>query len=184
MSEFEKIPPTSSASATTSTAAAPTASVTDTFLEQVAQEDRSETPVAEAPEFTEEELNLVFDQILFEGEYTEEQSIKGKLKFKLRSRTTAESIQVSRGIDKGGFYLTQTVEQYRGINNLSYSLMSYGSKDLSKLNVDERLAFIEKLPIFVVAQLVTTLSKFDRKVAMACQEAPENFSASLGQGIE
>lgn len=127
------------------------------------------------PEFDKDELLRVFDEIIFEGEYSEEVSIKGKLKVVFRARSVEDTTSITREIDGKNFALITTLQEQRALLNLAYSLVSYSGKDLGKMEIEERKKFINKLPAAVVAALSQELSKFDLKVDMACREGEANF---------
>lgn len=127
------------------------------------------------PEFSTEELATLFDELMFQGEYTEEMKIKGKLAITFRTRTADETLEISKKIDVIQANLVSTVNEQRAVLNLGYSLISYQGKDLSKATVEERLTFVKKLPTPIIAALTDSLAKFERKVDIACREAEENF---------
>lgn len=127
------------------------------------------------PEFDKDELLRVFDQIIFEGEYSEDVTIKGKLKVVFRARSVEDTTSITREIDGKNFSLITTLQEQRALLNLAYSLVSYAGKDLGKMELEERKKFINKLPAAVVAALSAELSKFDLKVDMACREGEANF---------
>lgn len=127
------------------------------------------------PEFSVEELATLFDELMFQGEYTEEMKIKGKLAITFRTRTADETLEISKKIDVIQANLVSTVNEQRAVLNLGYSLISYQGKDLSKATVEERLLFVKKLPTPIIAALTDSLAKFERKVDIACREAEENF---------
>lgn len=133
-------------------------------------------------EFSKEELAEVFDQILFEGNYTEKQVIRNKLSFEFISRSAGDAADIARFIDKAGFKLLSTMEQHISMLNLAYSLISYQGEDLSDLPVvgkkaedRSRYGFLKTLPGGVVSAMLNRLSKFDRKVYFAMMEGVENF---------
>src|SRR6266436_7566443 len=63
--------------------------------------------------YKKEELLGVFDELIFQGEYTEEQTIKGKLKVTFRSRSADETMQISRNLDAMDFKLLTTMQEQR-----------------------------------------------------------------------
>lgn len=127
------------------------------------------------PEFSQEELMQIFDDIIFSGEYSEEVTIKGKLKVTFKSRTAEETSAITKEIDSGTYNLVTSVQEKRALLNLNYSVSAYNGKDLSKVTIEDRAKFIGKLPAVVVAALSEALVKFDRKIDMACREGEENF---------
>lgn len=138
-------------------------------VQENTQEEKKE------PEFSAEELATLFDELMFQGEYTEEMKLKGKLSITFRTRTADETLEISKKIDVIQANLISTINEQRAVLNLGYSLISYQGKDLSKSTVEERLLFVKKLPVAIIAALTDSLAKFDRKVDMACSEAEENF---------
>lgn len=137
-------------------------------VEEVKKEEKK-------PEFSKEELLAIFDQIIFQGEYSEDALIKGKLKVTFRTRTGEETLKISKEIDVLQANLVVTINEQRAILNLGHSLISYQGKDLSKSTVEQRLDFVKKLPVAVIAAITDALAKFDRKVDEACKEGEENF---------
>ena len=127
------------------------------------------------PKYSAEELLTIFDEILFSGEYQEDITIKGKLKVTFRSRTALETTDISKELDSKTFNLMITLQQERSFLHIAYSLVSYAGKDLSTLSIEERKAFVGKLPSAVVALLSDTLVVFDEKINLACTEGEQNF---------
>lgn len=129
----------------------------------------------EEPKYKKEDLLAIFDTILFEGEYTEEVSIKGRLKVTFKTRTAEETSSITKEIDNKSFNLIASVNELRAFLNLASSLVAYNGKDLSKLSSDDRRAFVGKLPTVVVAALSTAMVDFDLKTEAALQEGEANF---------
>lgn len=137
--------------------------------------EKNKPEVVEKPKYNKDELLAIFDEIIFNGEYVEDVTIKGKLKVQFRTRTTEEIEQISRLVDATTFNLISTMNEARMILNLQYALTSYQGRDLSGYKSDERSKFIKKLPGPVIAILIDALFKFDDKVAEACKEVEANF---------
>lgn len=127
------------------------------------------------PEYSKEELLRIFDEIIFSGEYSESFLIRGRLPVTFKTRTAEEVNAIQKAIDSAGLNLISSVEMMKSILNLQYSLASYDGKDLSGMKPDERHKVIERLPGPVVGILIDMMSKFDRKIALACKEGEENF---------
>jgi hypothetical protein len=127
------------------------------------------------PKWSKEVLMKVFDELMFEGEYREDVTIRGKLKVRFRTRTAEETVQISKLLDQSQFNLILTVQEHRAIYNLRASLESYNGQDLSSMALEEKLKFINKLNIQIVSALSDALAEFDGKVEAACREANENF---------
>lgn len=127
------------------------------------------------PKYTDDELMVVFDEIIFSGEYREEYVIKNKVKVAFKTRTAEQINAIQRVIDGAGYHLISSVETAKSIMNLQYSLVFFKDKELSVLKDEDRAKFIEQLPGPVVGMLIDLLSKFDEKVILALKEGEENF---------
>jgi hypothetical protein len=127
------------------------------------------------PEYKKEELMAVFDQLIFEGEFKEESTIKGKLKVEFRSRTAEETMEISKFLDSAEYKLLTTMQEQRAFLNLNKSLVKYQGRDLTTISNDEKGKFIRRLPTSILASLADSLAEFDRKVDLACREAEEGF---------
>lgn len=138
-------------------------------------QEQAATLEKEKPEYSKEELMVILDTIIFEGEYSEKISIRSKLNVTFRTRTAEETLEVSKNLDNKQYNLATTYQEERTMYNLAYSLTNYNGADLLKAKpVPERLNYISKLPIFVVSALADALARFDKKVDTACREI-ENF---------
>ena len=127
------------------------------------------------PKYPQEELLAIFDEILFSGEYTEDVSIKNRLKVSLRSRTAAETNSISKELDSKTFNLVMTMQQERSFLHLVYSLISYAGKDLKEMSIEKKKDFVGGLPVVIVAALSDALITFDEKINLACLEGDQNF---------
>lgn len=127
------------------------------------------------PKYTKEELQVIFDSIIFEGEYSETVTIRNKLKVTFRARSAEDTMAITREIDAKNFTLISTLNEHRSIMNLVYSLVSYSGRDYSKTSIEDRKKFINGLPAVVVGALSGALVEFDGKIALACQDGEENF---------
>jgi len=159
-----------SAKKSTAEITAPAAVVQDT--------SPSETAKPEAkPKYSEEELMDIFDQLIFQGEYTEDISLRGKLNARFRTRSADEVREITLEVDQasGSTALISTVNERRSLLNLQYALIGYGAKDLSGMAMDDRAKFVGRLPAPVLGALMIALSKFDEKVFEACKEGEANF---------
>jgi hypothetical protein len=130
---------------------------------------------SDKPQYDKEELLAIFDAILFEGEYTEDVTIKGKLKVTFRSRSAAETTEITKEIDGKQFNLISALQEHRAFLNLVYSLVSYNGKNLKTVPLEERKKIVGNLPSVVVAALSNSLYNFDGKIDAACSEGEENF---------
>lgn len=149
--------------------------VEETTTAAAATLQASDLPQPKLKEYKKEELLAVFDELIFQGEYTEEQTIRGKLKVSFRSRSADETMQISKQLDVMDFKLLTTMQEQRAFLNLSKSLTMYQGKDLDKLKSEEKAEFIKRLPTSILGALADALAEFDRKVDLACREADENF---------
>lgn len=132
-------------------------------------------PELKLPKYTKEDLIKVFDELIFQGEYVEERTIKTRLKVAFRSRTAEETMSISQSLDNAEYKLLTTMQERRAFLNLRCSLVKYQGKDLSNVPQDEKTKFIQKLPTSILASLADALAEFDRKVDLACRDAEENF---------
>lgn len=131
--------------------------------------------IFKAKEYTKEELAAVFDQLLFEGEYKEDVTIKGKLRVAFRTRNAAETMNISRVLDSSDFKLLPTIQEQRAFLNITKSLVAYQGKDLSEVKDEEKIAFIRKLPTSLISAMADSLAEFDRKIDLACRDAENSF---------
>lgn len=138
-------------------------------------EEDKDVPAAEKPEYSEDELLQIFDNIIFSNEYSEDFLIRNRLKVTFKTRTAAEFKEIDKNVDSMGSSLISTVEAARSLMNLEFALCSYDGRDLSTLKKEEKTKFVNTLPGPIVGALIGTLAKFDRKVHMACRAGEANF---------
>lgn len=142
---------------------------------------QSPTPLEEesleiaTPKYDQQELLQIFDELIFSGEYSEKISIRNKLNFVFRTRSSEEISDLVRSTDKIGANLYATLDQARQILHLQYALVEYQGTDLRGLKTEQKAEFIGRLPGPIIGSLLTSLAKFDAKVYAACQEGEENF---------
>lgn len=143
---------------------------TEATLKEQPLDTTAETPEAEKPKYDKEELLNIFDDIMFEGSYKEDVVIKGRLKVTFVTRSAASVSEISRELDSKKFNLMSTLVEQKALLNISHSLIRYNDKDLSSLKMEDRRAFVEKLPTVVVAALSNALVEFDLKTEAALGE--------------
>jgi hypothetical protein len=131
--------------------------------------------VKENTKYKEEDLLAIFDTLMFEGKYTEDVMIKGKLKVTFRSMSAKDVSETSALLDSKNYILYETMQQQRALLNLSRCLDFYNQKDLSTMTSDNKMAFIEGLPAAMVAALSDSLGEFSVKVMKACEVGEKNF---------
>lgn len=120
--------------------------------------------------YTQEELLSIFDTIMFEGEYREDVVIKGKLKVTFKTRSGADTGAITKALDAKQFNLMSTMNEYRALLSIAYSITRYNDKDLGSAPLEKRIEFIEKLPSVVVSALSNALVDFDIKTEAALAE--------------
>jgi hypothetical protein len=151
----------------------------EAVLEQQPVDDKDEAEKkdspAQKPKYDKDELLRVFDEIIFEGEYMEDVTIRGKLKVKFKTRSAEEISEISRTLDSTQYNLVTTLTESRYILNLEYALIEYQGRPLGMMKHEERAKFIGKLPAPVIGVLIDALINFDNKVAEACKEVEPNF---------
>lgn len=151
------------------------------FVEDIEEEITPKVEVKDkpssdtAPEYEEEELLRIFDEILFSNEYTESYNIRGRMEVTFRTRTAKEVQDIDRNLDSLGASLVSTVENIRSFNHLERALVTYNGKDLSTMKSTEKSGFVQSLPGPIIGALLLTLAKFDHKVGMACKVGEQNF---------
>lgn len=129
----------------------------------------------EKEEFDKQELLEIFDAIMFEGEYRDTIKLGKKYSAVLRSRTVKESTDVTRKVDALDLKTFMAVQNITNVLTLAYSLVEYNGKDLSTLELKDKIKFVESLPESVIVLLSDKLFKFDRKVLAAMEEGHQNF---------
>lgn len=134
-----------------------------------------QVPMLKLKEYSKEDLNTVFDTLIFESEYREEVTIRGKLKVVFRTRTAEETMTISHTLDGLDYKLLPTVQEQRAFLNLAKSLVMYQGKDLSKMLESDKKEFIRKLPTSIISGIADALAEFDRKIDMACRDAEGSF---------
>lgn len=133
------------------------------------------------PEFKKEDLLRIFDEIMFEGEYTELVKLTDKHSVEFRSRTMKEQMDVSRRLDKMDFRTPNAVIAHLTAMNMAYSMVGLNGKDFKKLppfskdKETSRMDEVLKLPPQLVQRLSEALNKFDRKIDAAMEEGIKNF---------
>lgn len=146
-------------------------------MEASLEEDKSKDQEPKK-KFDKERLLRIFDEILFNEEYSEEFKIKGRLSIVLRSRSTGDMGVITSKMDEhiktAGTVIS--VAQKNSLYNMCFSLAKYNGKDLTHMDpMTSRLAFIEKIPAPIMDAMVACLSKFDEEISEACKEGEENF---------
>lgn len=141
----------------------------------VSESEDTKKEETEESKYDVEELAVIFDEIIFSGEYTEQQTIKGKLNVVFRTRTAEELREISRIVDGTQAVFANTLDGIRSLLHLQYALVMYQGKDLRGMKPDERAKFIGRIPGPVVGALMVSMGRFDAKVFAACQEGEENF---------
>lgn len=147
----------------------PSPPVSVTPMEEATEKDKPET------KYDQETLMRIFDEIIFSGEYSEDVTIKNRLKVRFRTRTAEEIEDISRIVDAAQANWQSTVNEKRSLLNLQYALTSFQGTDLRSLKTEDRSKYIRKLPGPVIGALLVALGRFDEKVFIACQEGEENF---------
>lgn len=127
------------------------------------------------PKWTDEQLEEVFDALMFEGSYNEEIQVNRKLKVIFRTRSGEQARDVMMRLDTSKVNMGLTVEGLRSLFNLAHSLVVFNGNDLSKMKIDARLKRIEELPSAVIGTLIAKLVEFDIKVEQAVRHGEENF---------
>lgn len=134
-----------------------------------------EGPKKEEPKYSEDELLNIFDEIIFQGNYEENISVKnGKLKIAFRTRTAGEYSAITDELDATKANLISTLSEKRQLLNLHYALTKYQGQNLGNMKFDERVKFINQLASPMVGLLINALAKFDEKIFEACKFGEQN----------
>lgn len=134
-----------------------------------------EQEIKDRPQYDPDELLKIFDDIIFQGEYSETVIIRNKLRVKFKTRSVEELETISRIIDGTTANLITTLNEKSSILNLQYALLQYQGTSLATESVEKRAKFIGSLPGPVVGALLKALNEFDSKVFAACRDSEENF---------
>jgi hypothetical protein len=109
---------------------------------EVKKEEVTAAPEQEKSKYDQNELLAIFDAIMFEGEYREDVTIKGKLKVTFKTRSGADTSAITRELDGKKFNLMSTMQEYRALLSICYSITRYNDRDLSILSLENRISFI------------------------------------------
>lgn len=127
------------------------------------------------PKYEDAELEAVFDALMFEGRYTEEVKVGKRVKVVFQSRNGKESSDVTRRLDKMGLNMGLTVESFRALLNLTYSLQVINGRDISGETFEKKIDIVEALPAAVLNSLIGKLVTFEMKIEAAVRHGEENF---------
>lgn len=146
------------------------------------KEVESETPsenqvnqIDTGPKYSDSELEVVYDALMFEGSYTEEVTVGKRIKAVLRTRNGKDARESMMVIDKMGLNMGITVESIRALYNLAQSTISINGVDISGETLEKKIERIEVLPAAIISRLMYELTKFDVKVQQAVSHGEENF---------
>ena len=126
--------------------------------------------VEEKNKYDKEQLLTIFDTIMFEGEYREDVLLKNKLKVTFRTRSAADTSAITSSLDEKKFNLMSSMQEYKALLCICYSITTYNNKDISTLSLEDKIKFIGKLPSVVVSALSSALVEFDLKTEAALEE--------------
>ena len=135
----------------------------------------SELAKSVTPKYSKEELLSIFDDILFQGYYQEDVTLKDRLTISFRTRSAEDTAKISRIIDAEQYQLSSTYMEHRALLNLATSMVTFNGKDMQDKTLEDRFIFVKKLPAHLVALLSKALVEFDTKVETACKDGDENF---------
>lgn len=144
-------------------------------VEVAPETDEVKKEETKAPKYDPDDLAAIFDEIIFSGEYTESQTIRGKLNVVFRTRTAEELKEINRIVDGTQAVFANTLDGVRSLLQLQYALIMYQGKDLRGMKPEDRSKFIGKIPGPIIGALLMALGRFDDKVFAACKEGEENF---------
>lgn len=140
------------------------------MTEEVKNENQTQEP-----KYDEGQLLAIFDDLIFQDGYSEELNIRGRFPVTLRTRTGEEYEKIASELDKVEIKTMLAYENMASMLNLCFAVSVYNGKNLDRLDFEERLKIIKKLPSPILSLLSSELHKFDRKVEAACKVGKENF---------
>lgn len=144
-------------------------------IPEAASEPTVNTLEGGSPEYDELELEQLFDDLMFNGSYSEEIKIGKRFNVTLRTRTGKDAREVMHILDKAGYHLGLTVESVRSLYNLAQSVVLVNGRDISGEIFEKKVELLEELPTPVLSAMILSLMKFDRKVEAAVRHGEENF---------
>lgn len=128
-----------------------------------------------SPEYSDLELEQVFDELMFNGSYSEEIKIGRRFTMTLKTRSGKDAREIMNILDKAGYSLGLTVESIRSLYNLAQSVVVVNTKDISGESFEKKVELIEDMPTPMISAMIFALMKFDRKVEAAVKHGEENF---------
>lgn len=128
-----------------------------------------------SPEYSDLELEQVFDELMFNGSYSEEIKIGRRFTMTLKTRSGKDAREIMNILDKAGYSLGLTVESIRSLYNLAQSAVVVNTKDISGESFEKKVELIEDMPTPMISAMIIALMKFDRKVEAAVKHGEENF---------
>lgn len=140
-------------------------------VKETSEVKEAPTEELQKPKYKKEDLLVIFDELMFSGEYREDIKIKNKLNITFVTRSAAATAEITRELDNKKLNLLSSMQEFRALLCICQSLVRYGDKDLSVLSPENRRSFIEKLPSVVVSAISNALVDFDIKTDAALNES-------------
>ena len=142
---------------------------------EIATDEKVEEKKEELSEETKEKFLRIFDQIMFEGQYTEVFHLSKRYKVRFRSRSSGEEMTISQRLDTMTFNTLAAYSNQASLLTLAYATLQFGNDDLEKMTVKERYEYITKLPAPIIPALSKKLIEFDDMITKALEYGQENF---------
>ena len=142
---------------------------------EIATDEKPEEKKEELSQETKEKFLTIFDQIMFEGQYTEVYHLSKRYKVRFRSRTSGEEMTISQRLDAMTFNTLAAYSNQASLLTVAYAMLQFCNDDLEKMTVKERYEFITKLPASTIPSLSKKLIEFDDMISKALEYGQENF---------
>jgi len=124
-------------------------------------------PKEEIIELTKEEKERFVEDLVLTGGTTYEKTVfNDKLKLKFRTLSGNEQLEIEQELTNPDSSTAYILHNY-SLHLISYSLLTYGDKDISKMNAKERLEFVKALSNPMIDILIGTYNEFQKKI-QAC----------------
>lgn len=144
-------------------------------VSEAAAEDTVNVIDSKLPEYTDAELEQVFDELMFNNGYSEDVKIGKRMVVTLKTRSGKDAREVMMRLDKAGYSLGLTMESVRSLYNLAQSVVMVNGRDISGESFEKKVELIEGMPTAVISSMIYALVKFDLKIEAAIKHGEENF---------
>lgn len=140
---------------------------------EVKSEDETKKEVSP---LTDEEKLEIFDELMFEGSYTETVRLSPRVTVVFTTRTADDYVAISKTMETLAPGTNALADQYLSLLHLSYALVNFRGQDLSQVTpYPGRYEVLKTIPASLVDAIQKKLNLFDKKVQEAVDFSSENF---------